>query len=291
MIVIFNSDGSINDTDFSDYVQQGSNGANMLQIAYADSEREGLSAYLIALRPNGTTVTLPAHEASFDCNGEHYDGWEVTITGSFTLYAGAVHCTVDVVDGEEQIRANYPFDVVVNPTGNPIDGEWDEQINVAQYNSYMAQLSDKAAVKRVTGVDNLPRPGQRNAIYLVGDGELYYDAYVWDNESEGYRRLGNTSKDGLGRVIHETYETKAEAAALLAEAKEYADGHGDRHYSYRNDQGQDTWIIDHNLGKKPSVTIVADADEREVIADIEYVDDNRVIIHFQGALNGSAYLN
>ena len=290
MIVIFNSDGSINDTDFSDYVQQGSNGANMLQIAYADSEREGLSAYLIALRPNGTAVTLPAHEASFDCNGEHYEGWEVTITGSFTLYAGAVHCTVDVVDGEEQIQANYPFDVVVNPTGNPIDGEWDEQINVAQYNSYMAQLSDKAAVKRVAGVDSLPRPGQRNAIYLVGDG-AYYDAYVWDPDLNGYRILGNQSKDGLGRVIHETYETKDEAAELLAEAKSYADGHGDKSYSYHNDQGQDTWVIDHNLGKKPSVTIVADADDKEVIADIEYVNENRVIIHFQGALNGSAYLN
>lgn len=190
MIVIFNSDGSVNDTEFSDYVQQGSNGANMLQVAYADSNRDGLSAYLIAERPNSSVITLPAHRASFSCNGERYEGWEVTITGSFTLYAGTVHCTLNVVDEDENVQANYPFDVNVNATGNPIDANWDDKINVAQYNEYMAQLSGKAIIKRAASLSDLPLPGQMNAIFIVGEG-ISYDAYAWDPDSEGYRKLVN----------------------------------------------------------------------------------------------------
>ena len=189
MIVIFNTNGSIYDTELADYVQQGSNGANKLQVAYADSTRSGLSAYLIAQRPNGTSVTLPAHKASFDCNGERYQGWEVTITGSFTLYAGVVHCTLNIVDEDDQIQANYPFDVTVNATGNPIDGEWDEQINVAQYNAFMAMLSGKATINRVDSKDELPIPGQRSVLWLVGTDK--YDAYAWDPESEEYRTILN----------------------------------------------------------------------------------------------------
>ena len=190
MIVIFNSDGSVNDTEFSDYVQQGSSGANMLQVAYADSNRDGLSAYLIAERPNSSVITLPAHRASFSCNGERYEGWEITITGSFTLYAGTVYCTLNVVDEDGNVQANYPFDVNVNATGNPIDANWDDKINVAQYNEYMAQLSGKAIIKRAASLSDLPLPGQMNAIFIVGEG-ISYDAYAWDPDSEGYRKLVN----------------------------------------------------------------------------------------------------
>lgn len=189
MIVIFNTNGSIYDTELADYVQQGSNGANRLQVAYVDSMRSGLSAYLIAERPNGTSITLPAHKASFDCNGERYQGWEVTITGSFTLYAGVVHCTLNIVDEDDQIQANYPFDVTVNATGNPIDADWDEQINVAQYNAFMAMLSGKATINRVESKDELPVPGQRSVLWLVGTDK--YDAYAWDPESEEYRTILN----------------------------------------------------------------------------------------------------
>ena len=214
MIVIFNLDGSVYDSNFSDYVQQGSNGANMLQVAYVDSSRDGLSAYLVAERPNGTTITLPARRASFFCNGERYSGWEIAITGSFTLYAGAVHCTVNVVDEDDNIIANYPFDVTVNETGNPISGDWDEKINIAQYNEYMAQLSGKATISRVDSFDDLPNPGQRSVIYLVG-GEPSYGAYAWDPDLEEYRAIGdaicvvaditsaNLSGYGEGQIIYD----------------------------------------------------------------------------------------
>ena len=188
MIIIFNSDGSINDSELAGYVQQGSNRANSICIAYADSRRDGLSAYLTALRPDGVTITIAAASASFDCNGKRYEGWEIPVTSAFTKYAGTVQCTAVVVDGSEAVIANYPFSVTVNATGAPIAGEWDSPITVAQYNDYMAQLSGKAAVKRFSTAGDLPSPGQPNAIYLVGSG-VYLDAYAWVESANAYKRL------------------------------------------------------------------------------------------------------
>lgn len=52
----------------------------------------------------------------------------------------------------------------------------------------------------------------------------------------------------------------------------------------------DTWVINHNLNKKPSITIVDSADN--VVEGAEkYIDANTVEIRFNGAFKGKAYLN
>lgn len=52
----------------------------------------------------------------------------------------------------------------------------------------------------------------------------------------------------------------------------------------------DTWVINHNLNKKPSITIVDSADN--VVEGAEkYIDENTVEIYFNGAFKGKAYLN
>jgi len=51
-----------------------------------------------------------------------------------------------------------------------------------------------------------------------------------------------------------------------------------------------TWTINHNLGRKPSVTIV-DSSEKVVFGDITYVTDNQLTVSFSAAFGGKAYLN
>lgn len=51
-----------------------------------------------------------------------------------------------------------------------------------------------------------------------------------------------------------------------------------------------TWVITHNMGKRPSVTIVDTADE-EVIADVKYNSNNQLTISFYSPNSGKAYLN
>lgn len=52
----------------------------------------------------------------------------------------------------------------------------------------------------------------------------------------------------------------------------------------------DTWVINHNLNKRPSITLT-DSSGRVFEADREYVNENQVIIHLQSATTGVACLN
>lgn len=50
-----------------------------------------------------------------------------------------------------------------------------------------------------------------------------------------------------------------------------------------------TWVIEHELGGKPSVTVVDSADT-VVIGEVTYVNNTTVSIEFTGAFSGYAYL-
>ena len=52
----------------------------------------------------------------------------------------------------------------------------------------------------------------------------------------------------------------------------------------------DTWVIEHPLNKRPSVTVV-DTGDSHVAGGLEYVDDSTVIVSFSASFTGKAYLN
>ena len=64
----------------------------------------------------------------------------------------------------------------------------------------------------------------------------------------------------------------------------------DKSYTHNQGVASATWNIQHNMGKKPSVTIV-DSAENYVVGEIEYVDNNNLTVTFSGAFSGKAYLN
>lgn len=50
------------------------------------------------------------------------------------------------------------------------------------------------------------------------------------------------------------------------------------------------WIIEHNLGRYPSVTVVDTAND-QIIGDVSYPDANSAQVTFGAPTAGSAYLN
>lgn len=52
----------------------------------------------------------------------------------------------------------------------------------------------------------------------------------------------------------------------------------------------DTWTINHNMGKYPSVSVV-DSAGTVCEGTVTYIDSNTVVCHFNGAFSGTAYLN
>lgn len=62
--------------------------------------------------------------------------------------------------------------------------------------------------------------------------------------------------------------------------------------TYIHEQGisSDTWEINHNLNKYPSVTVV-DTAGTVFTAQVEYNDENTCTVYINGATKGKAYLN
>jgi hypothetical protein len=65
----------------------------------------------------------------------------------------------------------------------------------------------------------------------------------------------------------------------------------DKHYTHNQAIASNNWIINHNLNKKPSISVVDSANTIITGFKAEYVDLNTVIISFNGGFTGKAYLN
>jgi hypothetical protein len=65
---------------------------------------------------------------------------------------------------------------------------------------------------------------------------------------------------------------------------------GDRKYEHEQSSAADTWTIDHNLNKKPAVSVV-DSLENIVICEVEYTSLNQVVLTFDTPYSGKAYFN
>jgi hypothetical protein len=66
-------------------------------------------------------------------------------------------------------------------------------------------------------------------------------------------------------------------------------------YTHNQTSPSSTWVIDHNLGWNPNVTVI-DSAGTTVEGDIEYVSNNRVTLTFTAkgspvAFSGTAYLS
>jgi len=70
----------------------------------------------------------------------------------------------------------------------------------------------------------------------------------------------------------------------------YTNNDSDKHFIFNQELSSNTWVINHNLQKRPSTTIV-DTGNNEVEGDVNYSSLNQIIITFSSAFSGTAYLN
>ena len=65
---------------------------------------------------------------------------------------------------------------------------------------------------------------------------------------------------------------------------------GSAAYTHEQTIPANVWLIDHDLNKKPSITLV-DTDENVIEGDVQYIDENRALVTFNKAFKGKAYCN
>lgn len=61
-------------------------------------------------------------------------------------------------------------------------------------------------------------------------------------------------------------------------------------FVFTQDVASALWTVVHNLGIRPNVTVV-DSLDREVEADVTYIDDNNLTVGFATPQTGKAYLS
>lgn len=94
-----------------------------------------------------------------------------------------------------------------------------------------------------------------------------------ENHEERIDDLENTSTN------HETRISDLENSGAV-----------DKTFVYEQNTPSDTWVITHNLGKRPSVEVV-DSAGTKFFPEVQWVNDNMCIIYFNVAFSGKAYLN
>lgn len=95
--------------------------------------------------------------------------------------------------------------------------------------------------------------------------------------SNNYKDLAN--KPSINGVVLEGDKTSSELNIIE-----------DKNYIHYQRIAAETWKVEHNLDKFPSVTIV-DSAESTVVGEVTYIDENNLTVEFASAFSGKAICN
>ena len=114
------------------------------------------------------------------------------------------------------------------------------------------------------------------------DNPNNFGAYTLDSATvlssdSNFYTLALFNTGGAGNIVYEQFY-------VMTSKK------GDLSFVHEQTNASNTWVVNHNLGKKPSVTIVTTTDTT-VIGEITYTNENKLTINLSSANSGKAYLN
>ena len=131
------------------------------------------------------------------------------------------------------------------------------------------------------------------ADWVLNDGK-YQLSYQYDVVAAVFKKNGSnyelmTNIDvitGGGRVTIQS-GSAFEGYVLLVNSAEKVE---DKTFVYEQAEASDTWVIEHNLGKYPSVE-VADSTGNRFFPAVQWINENKCIVTMNGAIKGKAFLN
>ena len=125
------------------------------------------------------------------------------------------------------------------------------------------------------------------SVVIDSDGHLIFT--LTDNSTVDLGRVvGDDGVSVVGASISDGHLYLTLSDGTLIDAGEIAGG--DKHYVHRQNVPDDTWTIQHNLGKYPAVSVV-DSAGTVVYGEVQYLDLNSLTVSFSGGFSGKAYLN
>ena len=139
MYIIFNKDGSVSESQLTDYINQHSDGVNYIDISIVGKSVDEYTADGNFKLPNNEVVSITGSFTNkIKTSTGVYEGYRITITAVVTEYQGDVALSIQVFNSDKTTLFTYPVTLYVNET----TGSGGDPITQDQYEALRAMMAD-----------------------------------------------------------------------------------------------------------------------------------------------------
>lgn len=139
MYIIFNKDGSVSESQLTDYINQHSDGVNYIDISIVGKSVDEYTADGNFKLPNNDVVSLGGSFTNkIKTSTGVYEGYRITISAVVTEYQGDVALSIEVFNSDKTTLFTYPVTLYVNET----TGRGGDPITQDQYEALRAMMAD-----------------------------------------------------------------------------------------------------------------------------------------------------
>ena len=220
----------------------------------------------------------------YDVTVQDTDAWvgSDSVNRSTKQYTAEAVAKYLNIKGKISISAQMVFKYLsANPGAGdfsgPVDGSAMTSITTMQLSTADVSGQDIVAFMNYLVGSNI-LISEQNKISTFG--HFLIDSYTVS--TAGFYTLNLTNIGGNGNVSDLLYYDFA-VFTLSSSA-------GDKNFVYPQDQAANPWVIQHNLNKFPSCTMVLSTGQQG-FGDVTFIDENNLTITFAGAESGKAYIN
>lgn len=174
------------------------------------------------------------------------------------------------------VRGSLKFSITYGVVDIDIDVKLDNSISIPQREGGVTEVKEYVMTAQMKVMGYLS--DQLKTVQAVTDLEI---------EITVLEELG--LKGGKVDILHNEWPTCSSCTEVPA-VPTTGSGTDDKTFVYTQTSPSSIWPVSHNMGKHPSVTVVDDSDN-VIEAKVYYASLNTVIVSFDVATIGKAYLN
>lgn len=255
MYIIFNKDGSVSESQLTDYINQHSDGVNYIDISIVGKSVDEYTADGNFKLPNNEVVSLTgAFTNKIKTSTGVYEGYRITISAVVTEYQGDVALSIQVFNSDKTTLFTYPVTLYVNETtgrgGDPITQDQYEALRamMADYQLQYARSNMRSYDTLAEATEDLPN---------LSEGQMILAKETADSETSSvFQKVGDklegVSLDGL--AVDKFLRNKNAVGTGSFEWKVENQTYGYKNY-FKIENGNQVTLGFDGSGMTPSFTI------------------------------------
>ena len=255
MYIIFNKDGSVSESQLTDYINQHSDGVNFIDISIVGKSVDEYTADGNFKLPNNEVVSLTgAFTNKIKTSTGVYEGYRITLSAVVTEYQGDVALSIQVFNSDKTTLFTYPVTLYVNETtgrgGDPITQDQYEALRamMADYQLQYARSNMRSYDTLAEATEDLPN---------LSEGQMILAKETADSETSSvFQKVGDklegVSLDGL--ALDKFLRNKNAVGTGSFEWKVENQTYGYKNY-FKIENGNQVTLGFDGSGMTPSFTI------------------------------------